>query len=198
MKKLVYFSLVLMIALGSGVPAIAAAPQWDVDPAHSGFYFSVNHIYSKVKGFFSDYSGTIYFDPADLKTSRFDFMVKVKSVDTQNSKRDGHLLSDEFFHSKKFPAMTFKSNSITHIKENQYTVNGVLTIKDVSTDVTVPFTFFGTKTHPFNPKQMVAGFEARLVIDRLAYHVGNGKFLKMGVVGKEVTILITLEATRNT
>jgi polyisoprenoid-binding protein YceI len=42
----------------------------------------------------------------------------------------------------------------------------------------------------------VAGFEARMTIDRLAYNVGNGKFYEMGVVGKDVDILISLEAVR--
>jgi len=42
----------------------------------------------------------------------------------------------------------------------------------------------------------VAGFEARMTIDRLAYHVGGGKFYDMGVVGKTVDVLITMEAIR--
>ncbi len=33
--------------------------------------------------------------------------------------------------------------------------------------------------------------------DRLEYHEGNGKFYKMGVVGKDVDILITLELLRS-
>lgn len=197
MKKTTYISMIVLTTLLSAGVASAAAPKWDVDPAHSGFYFGIKHIYSKVKGFFSDYEGTILFDPADLKSSRFDFTVKVKSVNTNNGKRDGHLLSNEFFDNKKYPIMTFKSQSIAHVKENQYTVEGVLTIKDVSEKITVPFTFFGTQASPFNPKTTVAGFEARMAIDRLAYNVGNGKFYKMGVVDKEVDILISLEATRN-
>jgi len=35
-----------------------------------------------------------------------------------------------------------------------------------------------------------------MTIDRLSYHVGNGKFYKMGVVGKDVDVLITMEVTR--
>ncbi len=69
-------------------------------------------------------------------------------------------------------------------------------IKNVSKTLELPFTFFGSKPNPFNPKQEVAGFEARMTIDRIAYHVGNGNFLKMGVVGKDVDVLISLEATR--
>lgn len=197
MKKYTLIGMMVIITFFTAGVASAAAPKWDLDVAHSGFYFGIKHIYSEVKGFFSDYEGTILFDPADLEASRFDFAIKVKSVNTNNGKRDGHLLSDEFFDNKKYPTMTFKSQSIAQVKENQYTVEGMLTIKDVSKKITVPFTFFGTQPSPFNPKITVAGFEARMTIDRLAYNVGNGKFYKMGVVGKDVDILISLEVTRN-
>jgi polyisoprenoid-binding protein YceI len=46
------------------------------------------------------------------------------------------------------------------------------------------------------PGEIVAGLDARLTIDRLEYHVGDGKFYKMGVVGKDVDILFTLELLR--
>jgi polyisoprenoid-binding protein YceI len=60
----------------------------------------------------------------------------------------------------------------------------------------VPFTLLGVKAHPMAEKSEVAGFEARMTIDRLAYHVGSGKFYEMGVVGKEVDVLISLEVMR--
>lgn len=53
-----------------------------------------------------------------------------------------------------------------------------------------------TAAHPFQKDSEVAGFEARMIIDRLAYNVGNGKFYDMGVVGKDVAVLITLEVMR--
>jgi polyisoprenoid-binding protein YceI len=71
-----------------------------------------------------------------------------------------------------------------------------MTIKDVSQTVWVPFTLLGVTTHPFDAKSEVAGFEAQMTIDRLSCHVGNGKFYKMGVVGKDVDVLITMEVTR--
>lgn len=43
---------------------------------------------------------------------------------------------------------------------------------------------------------MVTGFDTRFNINRFDFHVGDGKFYKMGVVGKDVDVLITLEAAR--
>lgn len=196
MKPFLKLSAVFLFVLIFSAQAVAAAPQWDLDPAHSGIYFSINHIYSTLRGHFEDFQGTVMFAPDDLAGSRFDFEVEVKSINTSNSKRDGHLNSEEFFDAKKYPKMTFKSTAIKHVKDNQYTVDGEMTVKDVSQTVSLPFIFFGVKTHPFDNKSDVAGFEARMTIDRMTYHVGGGKFYDMGVVGKDVDVLITLEVTR--
>ena len=161
-----------------------------------GFRFGVDHIFSKVKGHFKDFDAQLFFDPDNLAQSRAVFTVKVGSIDTNNAKRDGHLKSDDFFSAKKYPEMRFESTAVTHTGGNQYMLEGTMTIKDVSRNIRLPFTFLGSKDDPFDPKKAVAGFETRLTIDRLEYGVGNGKFLKMGVVGREVDVFITIEATR--
>lgn len=175
----------------------AGAGQWQVDPAHAGIYFGIDHIYSETRGFFEEFEAEIVFDPAEPAASRFKFSVPVKSINTRIAKRDTHLLSGDFFDARKYPAMTFESTAVSHKEGSTYSVQGKLTVKDVSRDITVPFTFLGVQPHPMNPKQEVAGFEARMTIDRLAYNVGNGKFYKMGVVGKDVEVLISIEATRD-
>ena len=63
-------------------------------------------------------------------------------------------------------------------------------------EVKVPFTYFVVKDNPSNPKEQVAGFEGRFTIDRLEYHVGDGKFYKMGLVDKDVRVTISLEVIK--
>ena len=75
-------------------------------------------------------------------------------------------------------------------------VEGTLTIKDVSKDITLEFTYHGEKENPLKKGEIVAGLDSMLTIDRLAYHVGDGKFYKMGVVSKDVNILVTIELLR--
>jgi polyisoprenoid-binding protein YceI len=197
MRKYIKLALFFLFFVTLVSNSFAASSTWTIDPAHTGFYFGVNHIYSEVKGFFDKYDGTILFDPNDLNASRFEFTVYIDSVNTNNRKRDSHLRSGDFFDSKNFPEMTFKSTSISHTQNNKYSVKGILTIKDVSKEVEIPFTYFGFKQHPANPKQDVAGFDARMTINRLSYNVGNGKFHQMGVVDDTVDILITIEASRD-
>ena len=93
--------------------------------------------------------------------------------------------------------MTFKSSRVSHAGGNKYLLEGKMTIKDVTKDIVLEFIYWGQKENPFNNNEMVAGFDSRFKIDRLNYHVGDGKFYKMGVVGKEVDVLITLEMIRH-
>jgi len=197
MNKKMLFPLVVVLLVGLiGSPLQAEVRPWEIDKEHSNFYFSVDHIYAKVHGRFTDYKGTFLFDPNNLKDSKISFEIKVKSIDTGISKRDKHVLSADFLDASKYPLVTFTSSSITKAAGNTYNVNGKLTIKDVTSDLTLPLAYEGTKDNPLLPGMEVAGFNGRLTLDRLAYKVGDGKYYKMGVVGKDVDILVTLEVLR--
>jgi polyisoprenoid-binding protein YceI len=193
MKNL--FKTLLVFSLLVYAPT-ANAFQWQVDPDHTEFRFEVTHILTPVTGKFTDFSGMVQFDPDRLDKASFDFTVNVKSVDTQNGKRDTHLRSRDFFDADGYPSMTFKSSKISHIKDNRYSLEGLMTIKDVTKPMTLEFEFFHPLPHPFDAKKLVAGFQTRFVISRPDFNVGDEKFLKMGVVGKDVLVTITMEATR--
>ena len=193
MKRILLIILSLIL-LGH---AQVMAHEWNIDPVHTGILFEIKHIYSMVRGHFSDFSGDVYFDPDNLEKSKFDFVVNVDSIDTNNGKRDNHLRSDDFFAESKYPVMTFKSSRVSHAGGNKYILEGKMTIKDVTKDMVLECIYWGQKENPFKKNQMVAGFDSRLKINRLDYHVGDGKFYKMGVVGKDVNILITLEVIRD-
>jgi polyisoprenoid-binding protein YceI len=92
--------------------------------------------------------------------------------------------------------MTFQSTGVKQKESNQYTLLGNLTIKGKTNEVAVPFTYFGTRENPLKKGKMVTGFEARFSIDRLEYHVGTGKYVEMGVIGRNVDILIALEVLK--
>lgn len=193
MKKIVLL-LLFFIALA---PLHAAAQQWHLDTVHTNFFFDVKHTYATVRGQFMDFSGDVYFDPDHPEKSRFDFDIKVNSVDTKVGKRDTHLRSPDFFDAAKYPLITFESARVVSAGDNKYIVEGTLTIKDVSRDLALEFVYHGQKENPLKPGEIVAGLDTTLTIDRLEYHVGDGKFYKMGVVGKDVDILFTLELLRD-
>jgi len=196
MRKTIKITAIVMYLMAVIAQAQAAGSDWKLDPAHAGIYFEIDHIYAATRGYFEKFDGKVIFDPDNLDSSSFDFKVEVDSINTGNSKRDGHLEGDEFFDARKFPVLSFKSTSIKKVEGDQYVVKGTMTVKDVSKTVSVPFTFFGIKQSPFDKDSVLAGFEAHMAIDRLEYNVGTGKFYEMGVIGKDVDVLISFEATR--
>ena len=194
-----YWSLwIILISVTFISNATNAEPtQWNIDRVHSSVFFDVKHTFATVRGQFDDFTGTILIDPDNKEKSRIDMEVKAASINTNNRQRDNHLRSEEFFSVKKYPLMTFKTTKVKQVKDNVFELEGKLTVKDITKDVVVPFIYHGVKDNPLNPKQLVAGFEGKFTIDRLEYNVGNGKFHKMGVIGKDVDIIITLEVLRS-
>jgi polyisoprenoid-binding protein YceI len=193
MKKFTTLFLALFILLTGSQSVLANARVWEFDKKHSNFYFSVDHIFSKVHGHFNDYSGEMRFDPANLAESRFYFEIKTDSVDTNIGKRDKHLQSADFFDEAKHPLMTFESIKITDVGDGLFEVQGKFTVKGQVYDLVLPLTLAGIKDHPAAKGKEVIGFNGKVTIDRLAYKIGAGKFYDMGVVGKDVEIFVTLE-----
>ncbi|MBI4803959.1 MAG: YceI family protein [Desulfovibrio sp.] len=173
-----------------------AIASWSFDPAHCSIVFFVKHILAKVPGSFDVYSGTVRFDPANPEAGSIDVSVDLKSVNTGIQKRDEHLRSPDFFDVAKYPAMWFVSQKIVKKGENKYVAEGDLTIKDVTKRIELSFTFLGTKPSPMEKGKQVAGFEATFSINMLDYHVGDGKFQQMGVLGETVDIILNMEMLR--
>ena len=193
MKKSIVFIAVAALFFLVVNPVSAQVRQWEFDRAHSSIAFNIKHIYSTVRGDFEDYDGSFLFDPENLDGSGFNIEIKVQSVNTKVRKRDNHLRSGDFFAAGQYPLMRFESTRIRHVDGDRFAAEGRLTIKDVTKEIALPFAFLGMRENPFDKDQLVAGFESRFTIDRLEYHVGTGKFHQMGVAGKDVEIVISLE-----
>src|SRR5210317_1448320 len=91
MKRIIYIAFSLLLLGQTHV----MAHEWKTDLSHSGILFEIKHIYSTVRGHFSDFTGEVFFDPDNPEKSQFDFVVKVDSINTNNGKRDNHLRSDD-------------------------------------------------------------------------------------------------------
>ena len=172
------------------------AQLWSIDPDHSSVNFAVRHIYVPIPGRFDTFGGAIRFDPANLEGSSIEVSIDTVSVNTFVAKRNEHLRTPDFFDAARYPAMTFKSARITHSGGDAYVAHGTLTIKDVSRDIELPFTYLGQKKNPLAQDKTVAGFTATLSLKLLDYHVGEDKWQKMGVIGDSADIALYLELLR--
>ncbi len=172
------------------------ATMWKIDKAHTSVNFSINHFFNTVTGNFTDFDGDIYFDPSNLKGSKADFTIAVKSINTDNSKRDDQLQSPDFFNEKTFPNMTFKSIRFEKKSENEYLVHGKLTIKDKTRNIVLPLKVTGQMEHPMMKGTIILGLASNLKINRNDYGVGTGDWATTMVVGNEVDISINMELNR--
>lgn len=197
MKKKHIVTLVSTVLIFIWQTAYSDVRNWELDKAHSNIYFGIDHIFSKVQGHFNDFKVDVKFDPNDLEKSRFLFEIKVKSIDTNIAKRDKHLLSVDFFDAGKYPLITFESEKISAVGNDGYDVAGKLTVKGEEYSFTLPLALAGIREHPAVKGKEVAGFNGRVLLDRLEYKVGGGKFYTMGVVGKDVDVFVSLELLSN-
>ncbi len=175
---------------------------WKVDNAHSAVTFSVRHFFTPVKGQFDRFDAQLTYDPAAPENSSVQVTIPVASINTSNERRDAHLASPDFFEAEKYPNITFVSERVTKVSENELLVRGALTIKDQTRQVDLPVTILGIADLAPEMQQMfggikqVASFEAKLILDRRDFGVGVGNWAATAVVGKDVEITIAVEANR--
>ncbi|MFN5480482.1 MAG: YceI family protein [Chitinophagaceae bacterium] len=191
MKKQ-FLSLVVMMTLAISVSF--AQSTWKVDKGHSNVKFAVTHmVVSEVEGSFKMFDGSLVASKADLSDAVVNFSVDINSINTDSERRDGHLKSDDFFNSEKFPQMKFVSTSMKPLGGNKYALSGNLTIRDITKPVTFDVTYGGQiKTQNGGAK---AGFKAKTTVDRLAFGLKWDRALETGslVVGKDVEVTILVE-----
>jgi len=171
-----------------------ALRTFTIDKAHSDVLFQVRHLVTKVRGRFTDFSGTVQFDPAQPDRSSIVFTINAASVDTSAPDRDAHLRSDDFFAVEKFPTLTFVSSRVTRKGDGQFDVTGTLTIRGVQKEVTLPVFHLGEAKDPWGNAR--AGFETELTINRKDFGLLWNAALETGgfLVGDEVKITVSAQA----
>ncbi len=171
-----------------------AVPSYSIDKAHSEATFQVRHLITKVRGHFTDFAGTIAFDPDQPADSHVSFTVSAASIDTGVEDRDKHLRSEDFFHVEKFPTLTFESTRAVKKSAQDFDVTGTLTIRGVAKEVTLPVTYLGTAKDPWGNTR--AAFESEIAINRKDYGLVWNAALETGgfLVGDEVKISVSIQA----
>lgn len=162
---------------------------YKIDAAHSEITFKVKHLMiTNVTGNFTQFDATMESEAADFSDAKISFEADVNSVNTNNEQRDGHLKSDDFFAAEKFPKLTFVSKSFTKKSDDEYSLTGDLTIRDVTKTVDLTVEFGGNMVDPWG--QAKAGFEINGKINRKEFGLGWGAVTEAGgvVVSDEVKL----------
>ncbi|MWA10375.1 YceI family protein [Streptomyces sp. BA2] len=175
----------------STVHAATALPlptgSWEIDPFHSAVNFTIRHLgISKVRGRFTEVTaGLVVGESAE--TSSVTATIALASIDTGNKDRDAHVRAPDLLDVERRPTMTFRSTRVIG-KEDEWTLEGELTIGDVTKPITLAVEFGGLQAFP-GDAQRHAGFEATGEIKRSDYGLDFGA----GMLGDVVKIQLDMQ-----
>jgi len=162
------------------------ATAWVTDIGHSRLEFTGTLSGGKFDGRFTTFAPDIVFDPADLAGSHFLVQIQTASADTADKDRDEILKGVDFFAAGRWPAARFEAARFVTVGDGRYEARGRLTIRDVTRDVALPFSF---KPSADGRTATMSGSTS---IRRLDFGVGQGEWRDTQWVGDEVAIRFNL------
>jgi polyisoprenoid-binding protein YceI len=190
--------LIAVIAGCVAASSFAEAGTWQIDSAHSNAQFVVRHMgISNVQGEFTEVTGTVQLDRADVAKSVVDATIDVSSVDTSEPDRDKNLRSETFFDAAKFPTMKFQSRKIVRAGDGKLKMTGDMTIHGVPREVT--FDVDGPTAAIKDPwGNARRGVSATTKINRKDFGLSFNPALGTGemLVGDTVTITLDVELVK--
>src|SRR5690606_19152543 len=110
---------------------------------------------------------------------RFDVVIDTASVNTRDADRDATIKGADLFAVKQFPTARYVADKFT-AKGNTYVAAGKLTLRDVTRDVPVEFTF--------EENSSGAWLKGTATIKRLDFGVGQGDWKDTETVANEVRV----------
>jgi len=170
LKHLLFTALVAISAF-----SFAPKTEYKVDNQKS----KLSWVGRKVTG---EHSGSINLADGVLvtdgkKVTGGTFTIDMNSITNEDLKDDGykqkligHLKSDDFFGTEKFPKAQLVIEKVTAVSKDQYKIKGSLIIKGITKDIEFPATISTTKS------QIIA--KAKIIVDRTKYDIryGSGSF----------------------
>lgn len=141
----------------------------------SSVKFSIKNFGFSTSGNFTGLKGNIQFDAGNITAANFVVSVDTKTINTGNNARDNHLRKDDYFDVAKFPLILFTSVSVSKdAGSTGYIMSGRITIKDVTKQITFPFTaivqnngYLFTGSFSLNRRDFGVGGNSMVLADNL-------------------------------
>lgn len=182
--------IVTGMTIGSSCGIALGADEYDYDLIHSSVSFKARHLdISWIHGRFNDVTGKFVIDREDPTKSSFSLTIKADSVDTANPARDEHLRQPDYFDTKQFPTIEFKSTAVKAI-EGGYEVVGDFTMHGTTKSITIKL-MGGKEIESRGVKRV--GFSTELKLKRSDYNFDKSA---IGPIGDEAIVIIDCEGMR--
>lgn len=166
-----------------------AATQWVMQPKQSQLTFTATQAGAQFEGKFERFEADIRFDPNDIASSRFEVKVDLASVNTRDSERDDTLKGPDLFAVKQYPTATYVAERFQHVGGAKFTAQGKLTLRGVTRDVPIAFTFEANNTG--------AWLKGTAKLNRLDFGVGQGEWQDTSSIANEVQVQYALLLTKS-
>ena len=165
------------------------AAEYVIDPTHTYASFEIDHLgFSTQRGLFTRSSGSIEFDP-ELQAGRIDIRIDAASLDTGFALRDDVLRGEEWFDTKAFPDILFRSDKLLFTDNKLSAVEGKLVMRGEIRPIRLEVTRFKCGLNLANRKRG-CGADAQASLKRSDFGLNNG----VPFIGDEVRLRIQVEA----
>lgn len=187
MKHFAVWAVVGMAVIGNSA---RAADEYAYDLVHSSVSFKARHLdISWIHGRFNEVDGKFSLDRQDPSKSTFQLTIKADSIDTANKARDEHLRQPDYFDTKQFPTIEFKSTKTKAI-EGGFEVTGDFTMHGTTRPITLVLKG-GKEIESRGVKRV--GFSTEFTLKRSDYGFDKNA---IGPIGDEARIIIDCEGMR--
>jgi polyisoprenoid-binding protein YceI len=183
------YNMNLFIKLASILLLQLAAVKTEPQPltpsdSESSVQFRIKNFGFSVTGTFKGLQGNIRFDPNNLAGCRFEVSIDAKTVNTGVDMRDKHLRKSDYFDVENYPQIKFVSVKISpSTKSGTLFIFGKLTIKNVTKDISFPFTAV--------PAENGYLFKGEFKINRRDFKVGGGS-----TISDNLTVMLSVVAKK--
>ncbi|NVJ86401.1 MAG: YceI family protein [Algoriphagus sp.] len=169
--------------------------KWTIDPTHSEVSFKVKHlVISTVTGYFRKFEGSAESTSDDFEGATVSFTADIDSIDTNQTDRDNHLKSADFFDAANHPKLSFEGKISN--ASGDYKLVGDLEIRGTKKQVELDVDFGGVVADPYG--QTKAGFELEGKINRKEFGLAWSAVTEAGsvVVSDQVRLLLSVQLVK--
>jgi polyisoprenoid-binding protein YceI len=176
-------SVAIMMLVGLAGAVLAASP-WKTELKQSKLTFVGTQAGAEFVGAFQQFTAEIQFDPKDLAASHFKVNIDVKSVNSKDKERDDIIRGVDLFAVQRWPTAQYVTDSFTDNGGGKFTGLGKLTIRDVTRDVPIDFTY--------ETDASGAWLKGQAKLKRLDFGVGQGEWKDTQWVSNDVRVEFVL------
>ena len=167
----------------------AKPDNWHIDTQRSKAIFTIKHWgVMSVTGTISGIAGSVRQVGGDLSSALVKASLSLKTINTNNKKRDKHLRSADYFDLVKYPFIEFISTSVKKTKDNKWIMAGNLEIHGTVKPIDLILDFKSPNALNKNKKQ-IRSIRATGALNRQDFGISGGGML----IGDNVDIVLDIQ-----